>query len=285
MLRLGTSELEARESELTSFVGELAEREAQLARSEEELARRRQELGAVELKRASVERRERAVAAREEELAELEATLDERAAALPRSGHGDSAVEVELVFVPGERYRVVEIAAAELARGNAFELEGDAFVVARVGRLSAPRGSAPLRLPRARAATQRVARRQLVDGRSAFVESVRVADRLEPLRRLGDEELGDGDVVLAETAVPHLVELDEPHGLPETVTGSMRSAFMPRSRRMNASAGSTSPSTKETALASPLRRTSAVSGKSAMRYAASSPREISRSACSVASTM
>ena len=132
MLRLGTSELEARESELTSFVGELAEREAQLARSEEELARRRQELGAVELKRASVESRERMVAAREEELAELEATLDERAAALPRSDHGDSAVEVELVFVPGERYRVVEIAAAELARGNAFELEGDAFVVARV---------------------------------------------------------------------------------------------------------------------------------------------------------
>jgi chromosome segregation ATPase len=133
MLRLGTSELESRESELTSFVRELAEREAELARSEEELARRRQQLGAVELKRASVESRERAVSAREEELAELEATLAEREAALPRSGRGDVTVEVELVFVPGERYRVVEIATAELASGNTFELEGEAFVVARVG--------------------------------------------------------------------------------------------------------------------------------------------------------
>ena len=133
MLRLGTSELEARESELTSFVGELAEREAELARSEEELARRRQELGAVELKRASVEGRERAVAAREEELAELEASLAEREASLPRSGRAEIPVEVELVFVPGERYRVVEIATAELAPGNAFELEEGAFVVARVG--------------------------------------------------------------------------------------------------------------------------------------------------------
>lgn len=133
MLRLGTSELEARESELTSFVGELAAREAQLARSEEELARRRQELGAVELKRASVEGRERAVAVQEEELAELEATLAEREAALPLAGRGEIAVEVELVFAPGERYRVAEIATAELAPGNAFELEGEAFVVARVG--------------------------------------------------------------------------------------------------------------------------------------------------------
>jgi hypothetical protein len=133
MLRLGSSELEARESELTSFVGELAEREAQLTRSEEDLARRRQELGAVELKRASVEGRERAVTTREEELAEIEASLAEREASLRRPGHGEIAVEVELVFAPGERYRVVEIDTVEVARGHAFELEGGAFVVARVG--------------------------------------------------------------------------------------------------------------------------------------------------------
>jgi hypothetical protein len=133
MLRLGSSELEARESELTSFVGELAEREAELARSEEELALRRQELGAVELKRASVEGRERAVTAREEQLAELEAGLAEREASLSRSGRGETTAEVELVFVPGERYRVVEIDTAEVAPGHAFELEDGAFVVARVG--------------------------------------------------------------------------------------------------------------------------------------------------------
>jgi hypothetical protein len=132
MLRLGSSELEARESELTSFVGELAEREAQLARSEEELALRRQELGAVELKRASVEGRERAIAAREEQLAELETSLAEREALLSRSGRAETA-EVQLVFVPGERYRVVEVDTAEVAPGHAFVLEGGAFVVARVG--------------------------------------------------------------------------------------------------------------------------------------------------------
>jgi hypothetical protein len=131
MLRLGTSELEAREAELTSFVRELTEREGQLARTEEELARRRQELGAVELKRASVESRERAVTAKEEALASLEAELDERAAASPRPA--DAPTSVEVVFVPGERYRVVEIAATELRRGDPFELDGDAFLVARIG--------------------------------------------------------------------------------------------------------------------------------------------------------
>ena len=136
MLRLGTSELEARESELTSFVGELTEREAQLARSEDEVARRRQELGAVELKRASVEGRERAVAVKEEELAEREVALEERSVT-PRPGSGDATVEIELVFVPGARYRLVEIT-AELAPGGAFELEEEAFVVARIGRSPLP---------------------------------------------------------------------------------------------------------------------------------------------------
>jgi hypothetical protein len=103
-----------------------------LARSEEDVARRRQELGAVELKRASVEGRERAVAAKEEELAEREATLEERAQAVAGPWRSDAPVEVGLVFVPGERYRLVPIS-AELAPGAAFELEGDAFLVARIG--------------------------------------------------------------------------------------------------------------------------------------------------------
>src|SRR6476659_458991 len=126
MLRLGTTELEARESELTSFVEELSGREAQLTRAEDELARRRQELGAVELKRASVEARERAVTTKEEELAEREAALDERAATFPRTGSDETPVEVELVFVPGERYRLLETS-AELSTGAAFEVDGEAF--------------------------------------------------------------------------------------------------------------------------------------------------------------
>ena len=60
MLRLGTSDLEAREAELSEFVRELTEREARLSEAEADVARRRQDLGAVELKRAAVERRERA---------------------------------------------------------------------------------------------------------------------------------------------------------------------------------------------------------------------------------
>ena len=40
---------------------------------------------------------------------------------------------------------------------------------------------------------------------------------------------------------------------------------MPSSRRMNASAGSTSPSRNDTVRASPVRSVSAVSGKSEMR--------------------
>ena len=78
MLRLGTSDLEARETELTGYLRELTTREKALAEEEEDLGRRRQELGAVELKRAAVERRERAVEVRELEVAEREAAAPDR---------------------------------------------------------------------------------------------------------------------------------------------------------------------------------------------------------------
>jgi len=138
MLRLGTSDLEAREAELTTFVSELTEREKQVSEAEEELARRRQELGAVELKRASVERRERALDAKQAELAELAAELEERASRLPSTGSGSEPTEVELLFVPGERYRVVELAATELWTGAPFELENESFVVSQIGRSPLP---------------------------------------------------------------------------------------------------------------------------------------------------
>lgn len=130
MLRLGTSDLEAREAELSEFVRELTEREARLSEAEADVARRRQDLGAVELKRAAVERRERALEAREEQVAELREELDGRAAAAsPASGEPQ---QVELAFVPGDRYRLIEIDATQLTLGFAFEIEDAEFVVSRI---------------------------------------------------------------------------------------------------------------------------------------------------------
>jgi chromosome segregation ATPase len=137
MLRLGTSDLEAREAELTTFVTELTEREKQVSEAEEEVARRRQELGAVELKRASVERRERALETKATELAELATELEERTSQL-RQGSESDPTEVELAFVPGERYRLVELEATKLWTGASFELESQSFVVARIGRSPLP---------------------------------------------------------------------------------------------------------------------------------------------------
>ncbi len=135
MLRLGTSDLEAREAELTDFLAGLTDREAALTAAEEDLARRRQELGAVELKRAAVERRERAVEVRESDLEQREATFEERAASAATE---TEPVEVELMFLPGERYRLVEVEPVELTRGYAFDVEGIEYAVARIGRSPLP---------------------------------------------------------------------------------------------------------------------------------------------------
>ena len=136
MLRLGTSDLEAREAELTDFLAGLTDREATLAAAEEDLARRRQELGAVELKRAAIERRERALEARATELDERETELEEREASAPSLGA--EPVTVELVFMPGERYRIVEVEPVELTRGYAFDVEEVEYVVTRIARSPLP---------------------------------------------------------------------------------------------------------------------------------------------------
>lgn len=128
MLRLGTSELEAREEELTGYLRELSEREAAIAEAEHDLGRRRQELGAVELKRAAVERREQALDSREAELLERE----EQAAELVMSAH-EPDVTVALAFVPGVQYHLVELEPTPLAPGLAFDVGDEQFVVARVG--------------------------------------------------------------------------------------------------------------------------------------------------------
>ncbi len=127
MLRLGTSELEAREEELTGYLRELTERETTIAEAEHDLGRRRQELGAVELKRAALERREQALVTREAELEEREAG----AASVAPAPQGD--VTVELVFVPGIQYHLVELEPTPLSTGLLLEVGEEEFVVARIG--------------------------------------------------------------------------------------------------------------------------------------------------------
>lgn len=132
MLRLRTSDLEARETELTDFLRDFTERESRLADQETDLARRRSELGAVELRRAAVERRERAVTAREERLGELESQIEANPPT-PSSDQPVVAQSVQLAFVPGLDYRLVEIDRSNLAPGDALEFEGAEYIVARTG--------------------------------------------------------------------------------------------------------------------------------------------------------
>jgi hypothetical protein len=131
MLRLGTSDLEARETELTGYLRELTERETLVAQAEEELGRRRQELGAVELKRAAVERREREVEAREAE-------LEEREAAIPTVAARAVPTAVELAFFPGASYGIVELENVALSPGSELDIAAETFVVARIGRSPLP---------------------------------------------------------------------------------------------------------------------------------------------------
>lgn len=127
MLRLGTTELEARETELTGYLRELTERETALAEAEHDLGLRRQELGAVELKRAAVERRERAVETREAELEEREAL------ASAHRTEPEAETTVELAFVPGAQYHLVELDPTPLAPGLALDVGDEAFAVGRIG--------------------------------------------------------------------------------------------------------------------------------------------------------
>ena len=131
VLRLGRSDLEARENELVDFMRELTEREARLAHAEAEVARRREELGAVELKRATIERRERDLEAREATLAERESRPAETAPEHPPAPTVSSGTE--LAFVPGGEYRLLEVGIPSVDRGGLVELDGMEYVVARIG--------------------------------------------------------------------------------------------------------------------------------------------------------
>lgn len=146
LLRLGTKDLTEREVELQELGREFMEREARLAAEEAELNRRRSELGAVELKREAVEQRERALAAREQELGSAAAgepssaasarVLAPEAADEPHSDEVEGAVTV--LFVPGATYKLVEVARRSLAAGAPVEIEGELYVVSRIGRAPLP---------------------------------------------------------------------------------------------------------------------------------------------------
>ncbi len=132
LLRLGITDLDARESDLVDLIRELTDREAALRAAEAELTRRRGELGAVELRRAALERREHALAAREEQVSAIEARLAERDG-IPGSDEEPAETEVQLAFVPGSAYRLVTLEHTALASGSTLELDGKRFVVARIG--------------------------------------------------------------------------------------------------------------------------------------------------------
>ena len=144
LLRLGTKDLTEREVELQELGREFMEREARLSAEEAELNRRRSELGAVELKREAVEQRERALAAREQELATATPEPGPTASGgtvgpEPREPpSGAAAGAVTLLFVPGAMYRLVEVARRSLAPGAPVEIDGEAYVVSRIGRAPLP---------------------------------------------------------------------------------------------------------------------------------------------------
>jgi hypothetical protein len=134
LLRLGTNDLQARETELARLMRDVAEREERVNEAEAELARRREEVGAVELKRAALERRERALEEREEQLVRLEE------AGAPAPGSSEPAVEAGgfVAFVPGAGYRLRDLNGVGVAPGASLSLDGEEYVVARVGRSPLP---------------------------------------------------------------------------------------------------------------------------------------------------
>lgn len=128
LLRLGTKDLDARESDIARLLSDLTERESRLREQEEELARRRSELGAVELKRLTVEQRERALDAREERIVSGERTLG-----LTESTVAPQTETASLAFVPGTRYSLVELEPTPVEAGGVLVVDGVEYVVTRVG--------------------------------------------------------------------------------------------------------------------------------------------------------
>jgi hypothetical protein len=135
LLRRSTVELEAREKELVEFERELHGRDERLSAGEADLARRRSDLGAVELMRAAVERREQALASREEAVTARE----DRAFSTETSSVSCECAVVDLLFVPGRAYRLVQAEPEEIGPGSVIDVDGEDYSVVRIGRSPLPR--------------------------------------------------------------------------------------------------------------------------------------------------
>ncbi len=119
MLHHGSTELDARQADLTALALELAAREEEVRAAEREVALRKQELGAVELRRAAVERRERAAEQRDGNLIAREQPTRDTSA--------------HLLYLVGDGYRLVSRDGAAPRVGSQVEVDGQPFVVTRVG--------------------------------------------------------------------------------------------------------------------------------------------------------
>jgi hypothetical protein len=151
MLRHGSAELDERHARLNELAAELAHREDSLAATQRELADRRGELGAVELRRAALERREAAATEREAALERIATTLQDRErelaereraiaatpapVAVPAPEHEPEPVveTAHVVFVAGDRYRLVERDGPSPSPGEPIDVDGATYVVRRIG--------------------------------------------------------------------------------------------------------------------------------------------------------
>jgi DNA repair exonuclease SbcCD ATPase subunit len=124
-----SSELDEREEALDELAGKLSRRDAGLSIRESELEERRRQLGAVELQRAALERREEAVEARER--------------ALRGDGRPRATATGHLLFVPGERYEILEEDGAPPVPGSELDLDGTLYVVVRLGASPLPDDARP----------------------------------------------------------------------------------------------------------------------------------------------
>ena len=138
VLREGSAELDVRQAELDVRQAELDRREAALAQSERRVEDRRRELGAVELRGAALTRREDAISSRETELDLRAETLDElaqRLQSLPTSGVVRDRVgreDAHVLFLAGERYRLLERRGPAPRPGSEVELEDGRYRCMRV---------------------------------------------------------------------------------------------------------------------------------------------------------
>ena len=124
-----SGELDEREAALDELAAKLSRRDAGLSIRESELEERRRQLGAVELQRAALERREQAIEARER--------------ALLGDGRTRASAPGHLLFVPGERYAILQEDGAPPEPGSEIDLGGQRYVVVRLGASPLPDDARP----------------------------------------------------------------------------------------------------------------------------------------------